>query len=243
MARLNVKSVLPLLLGVASCQAFGATVQVSLGQIGVFTGVGAAPNNNLVFVSNNTNNDCTTASTFAYVCGAMNITNWSVTIQYTALIGGIQVAQTPITEDYTSGASTAAGYNPSITPGNDFITNPIDGSLPYSVTNACCDTLITEVDFTGTVPGSFTICDPNAGCIDPSGEVPFFLPSDPWTFTFSYIPGQNYLDFGSDSTDLLVSADNGGGGGGGGGAVPEPATTSLLFAGVLVFAARKHFAR
>src|SRR4051812_12944812 len=68
--------------------------QVSLGSIGVFVGLGSSAADQQVLLFNQTGQaDCSTATTFALVCDFVNITDWAVEVQYTALVGGVQVAQ------------------------------------------------------------------------------------------------------------------------------------------------------
>src|SRR5689334_2141067 len=146
--------------GVVLALVFGAVcapiqaAQVSLGSIGVFVGLGSSATDQQVLLFNQTGQtDCTTATTFALVCDFVNITDWAVEVQYTALIGGNQVAQTPVTNSSATCSGTGCG---TIVSGNDPTTSPLY-SLPYSVTNFCCDTLVTKIIFTGTLPSSFNV--------------------------------------------------------------------------------------
>lgn len=153
---------------------------VSLGTIGVITGFGSASDNNLIYVANATDSDCTQTQTYAAVCGGgISISSWSITFDYTSLVNQVQMVQTPIT--------FSGGWD--ITPSNDPIANPLYGALPYSdATNgiACCLNIITKVVFTATLPGSFTIYDPA------SGLQSLFIPQTP--FSFTYIPTVDYLN-------------------------------------------------
>ncbi len=194
-----------------------SATMLSLGTIGVATGLGSAGDNNLIYVSNTTDSDCTLTQTYAAVCnGGIKISSWSITFDYTSLVGQAQVAQSPVT--FSGG--------PDINPSNDWIDNPLYAALPYSDSANgvdCCLNIITKVVFSATLPTSFTIYDPS------SQTESLFVPESP--FTFTYTPSDAYLNaLGSpnlDGVDLLVSN-----------AVataplaPEPGTL-LLFSGCL----------
>jgi hypothetical protein len=219
--------------GSSSLQA----AQAYLGSIGVFAGLGASTDYQQVLLFNqvapDAPDDCSTATTFALVCDNINITDWSVEVDYTALIGGFQVVQAPV---FNSAATCSGTGCETISRGNDPTANPLY-SLPYSVTNPCCDTIVTRIVFTGTLQASFNVWLP--GALSSS----LFFPETPFTVTVD-IPGSDpYLtgDAPGYLTDLLVN-DNpnpGGGGGGGGEGIPEPGTLALAIGGVLTIVARR----
>jgi hypothetical protein len=210
--------------------------QVLLGSIGVYAGLGASPDFQQVLVYNQSNQvDCSTATTFALVCDNVNITNWTVEVDYTALTAGTQVAQSPV---FNSAATCGGAGCETIATGNDPTVNPLY-SLPYSVTNACCDTLVTRIVFTGTLQSSFNVWLPGASSSS------LFFPETPFTVTIDIPGGDSYStgDAPGYFTDLLVNDNPNPGGGGGGGGVPEPASFTLAIGGLLAVSARRYFAR
>ncbi len=218
-----------LLAGICS-QASAA--QVNVGLIGVF---GDTPFTGFqqVQVLNLTPGDCSTTNpnAFAVPCDNINITNWAVTIDY---IDNITTPGTPILQHVSgSGALIAPGA-----------TVSLYGGLQYSIANtscgngatpAACDTVVTRVVFTGSLPsGGFHVLAPG------SSVQSLFLPLTP--FSIEYDPAAIYQDGtqSGDSTNLLL-ADNplGNGGGGGGGGVPEPSTVMTMLGGALALGFRR----
>jgi hypothetical protein len=220
---------------VCACSPLSAG-QVLLGSIGVYAGLGASPDYQQVLVYNQSNQvDCSTATTFARVCDNINITDWAVEVDTTALIAGFQVAQPPV---FNSAATCGGAGCETISTGNDPTANPLY-TLPYSVTNACCDTLVTRIVFTGTLQASFNVWLP--GALSSS----LFFPETPFTVTID-IPGGDLYSTGDAPgyfADLLVNDNPNPGGGGGGGGVPEPATLTLAISGILAVSARRAYRR
>ena len=200
---------------------------VSLGSIGAYAGLGVTGYQSVYVFNQTGQGDCSQGTTYALSCDAFNFTNWSLEVDFTALVNGQQVAQSPVFN--SSATCTALGCD-IISPGNDPTTSPLY-SLPYSVTNPCCDTLVTKVIFTATVPNLIHIWNPG------DNAQSTFQPQTPFTFTavFSATPeGQDYLagNVPAYLTDLLVTDAQAGGGPP---AVPEPGTWVLTVACALAF--------
>ena len=213
--------------------------QVSLGTIGIIPNLGVADYQQVLLYNQTASlnsSDCAAQTTLG-VCDAINITNWTVEVDYTqwdpTANGGAggQVAQAPI---FNSGTVIA--------PGNDPTTAPL-AALPFTVTNSCppCDTIVTRVVFTANLPAAgFTV--------GANGATSTFFPLTPFTFSNSgdplnpaYIPSADYLagnSPGGDVADFLVQ-DNPNGGGGGTGGVPEPASVVMMLGGALLLGARR----
>jgi len=215
--------------------------------IGVLAGFGSAGTWQGVYVFNNadpTANPCNTASVYPLSCDALSITNWTVEVDYTALDGGVQTPQPAV---YNSSLACTSSGCDTIDTTSDVFDNPLY-SLPYSDANDCCDTLVTRIVFTGQLSSQISIWNPGA-----SGPTAFF-PQSPFSVTVdltnpndaSAVSYQNGTTPGY-LTDLLISdnsGDNSGGGGEGGeSSVPEPATLTLVAAGVLALGARRFHRR
>lgn len=208
--------------------------QVSLGYIGVYPGPGAASDYQYIVLWNLSGMDpCTPADAAspALSCDQVNLTNWSVDIDYTMLVGGAQIPQPAVHNDSTS--CGIAGCD-TIVSNNYFLDPPLYAALPYTVTSTCCDTLVTRIVFTASLAGPIQIR--NYGDTVSST----FFPQSPFTFTVDIPPGSDYARGIANAfpplTDLIISD---GPGPGPVPAVPEPATLILALGGVLATVARR----
>ena len=206
--------------------------QVNLGFIGVYAGLGAASDYQIVVLSNQSSlGPCDQATAYALSCDAVSLFNWSLEVDYTALIGGVQVPQAPV---YNSSVTCGVTGCDTIGSNNDWVNSPLY-ALPYSVTNPNSDTLVTRLIFAGSIASPISIWNP--GDTAPST----FFPQSPFTVTVD-IPADDDYTLGNAPyyiTDLLI--DDAGAGAGPG--VPEPASLVLTLAGVMGLITRHRLKR
>lgn len=211
-----------ILLAAISVPAFAG--HVNLGLIGVYAGPGAPEGYQLIVVNNQSSLVTCLASdskSGALSCDAVTLTDWSLEVDYTALIGS-QLQQVVA---YNSAATCGVAQCNTIISGNDWLGNSLY-SLPYS------DTLVTRIVFTASLPSTITIVNP------PDTVSSSFFPQSPFTFTID-IPSDSAYALGTETwflPDLIISDAPGPGPIPD---VPEPATLSLAFGGLLAATARR----
>ncbi len=199
---------------------------VNLGSIGVWPGAGASDGYSLIVLSNQSGlGPCSTADadSGALSCDAVTLTDWSLEVDYTSLMGGSQLQQVA---DYNSSTSCGASGCDTIGSPNLWLDNPLY-TLPYS------DARVTRIVFKASLPGSIFIWNP----LDTAQSS--FFPQSPFTFTLN-IPQDSAYALGNDTwflTPLIISDAPGPGPIPD---VPEPATLMLAFGGLLATMARRY---
>lgn len=224
---LRIASLCVLLAGVCT-QSWASLIEVNLGVIGI--GVPASPGTfQQVLVFNQTQQDCTTASgPFALVCGGVNLTDWTVTIDYTVGVGGLAAA--PVSN--SSAECLANGGLPgceTLVPGNNPILDPLF-ILPYGPPGG---DIITRIVFTASVSGPLSVFSAAGGAMTLHPDSPFtttVVLADSGTAGTRYLNGTIPFFY----TDLLVSGEDFDPV-----AVPEPSTLIMLFGGALVLGVRR----
>ena len=200
---------------------------VNLGSIGVWPGAGASDGYSLIVLSNQSGlGPCGTADgdSGALSCDAVTLTDWSLEVDYTSLMGGSQLQQVA---DYNSSAAcVVTGCVTFIESGNDFTGNPLY-TLPYS------DARVTRIVFKASLPGSIFIWNP----LDTAQSS--FFPQSPFTFTLN-IPQDSAYALGNDTSFLTPLSISDAPGAGTIPDVPEPATLMLAFGGLLATMAHRY---
>lgn len=222
----RVLSVCALLVAGSTLASAGPVAQAQIGLIGVFAGLGDVATYQQVLLFNQTDQDCSTASSFALVCGALDINNWNVSVSY-------------IVNDGVTPAGPGTNTGTVINAGNDPTISPLY-ALPYSVTNSSApwDTVVTQITFTGTLSStSLQIWNPG------DTQSSFFNAEPTITFTLDLTqdPGASDYEAGNAPgylVPLLVDQVPGDGSD-----VPEPASFMLIAGSALAFAVRRVMAR
>lgn len=211
------RSLLALLVVLAGISLSATTIDI--GELQLFSNTPSSGNQQLQLF-NMTGSNCD--ATYA-VCSNLNITNWSLTVEYNYLGGATQ------SKTFTAGAADAIGpYDLGVGPYTGQASNP--WTFDESCTPGTCppfDTVITLVTFTGSIGTN----DPTVlnNLFGAPGSTFFASP----TFTVQYTPQTSQLDLGNnyafyDPVELLVNSSSGGGAG----TVPEPSGLCLLLGGV-----------
>jgi hypothetical protein len=163
--------------------------------------------------------DCTASGSQYTVCNSVNITNWTLELDFTSEVTGLT---SPV-------IFTSAGSQDDIAPTHSNLDNAYSGdpqnpwSLPFDLTNpGCtptCDAMITQIMFSGTVDQSTLQIYNGVG----NPFIPETLSSQAFSLAWA-IPASDYTASPGnlyDSTDITISQQPG---------VPEPSTIWLVLA-------------